>query len=459
MKTICLSLYEADPSANPRPLLAAALPTVSKDRLTVTIPLRKGVLFNDGTPFNAAAVVTTFTRDLTAPGSVRPSVFGPITSATASGPYTVQLHLSEPDAPLAAGAVLFNERIMSPAQLDKLGLNFGTDPVCVGPFMFQSEVAGTSVTVVRSPYFYDKQDVHLDKIVYQYLPDALSASAALEAGDVQALDFVGAPQLRDLEDHGLRIVGHLSLGFDLITVNLGNVNGVGKPLGSPGTAIDNPLVREAFEMAIDRKTLDRVAFGGLDVPGCQPLSPAAGYWYDPTIQCTPYDPAGARKLVQQSGIQNPTVQMMYFGQTREIEAEALKSMEAAAGITVVLDPEDDVTERTKDSAGAWQTGLWSQGQTKADPDWMYPSFEGGTGNSMGYDNPRLDLILKNGRLASSVQARETLYHAAERIIMADRAWIILGYQLDRCAISNQLTGVQVYADGGLRVAFAGFKAS
>ena len=62
-------------------------------------------------------------------------------------------------------------------------------------------------------------------------------------------------------------------------------------------------------MAIDRKTLNRVVFGGLNVPGCTLISPAAPDWYDPALQCTPYDPVQARKLVQQSGYTNPTVQL------------------------------------------------------------------------------------------------------------------------------------------------------
>ena len=69
--TFCEKLYDLDQKANIVPQLAAALPSVSKNGLTVTIPLRTGVRFNDGTPFTAAAVATTIRRDLTLKGSVR----------------------------------------------------------------------------------------------------------------------------------------------------------------------------------------------------------------------------------------------------------------------------------------------------------------------------------------------------------------------------------------------------
>ena len=47
---------------------------------------------------------------------------------------------------------------MSPAQLEKLGDNFGSNPVCVGPFMFDHQLAGDHITVIKSPYYYDQKN-------------------------------------------------------------------------------------------------------------------------------------------------------------------------------------------------------------------------------------------------------------------------------------------------------------
>ena len=86
--TFCEKLYDLNAKAQIVPQLAAALPTVSKDKLTVTIRLRKGIKFNDGTPFNAAAVVKTLQRDQTLKGSTRASEISPIDNVTARGGYT-----------------------------------------------------------------------------------------------------------------------------------------------------------------------------------------------------------------------------------------------------------------------------------------------------------------------------------------------------------------------------------
>ena len=457
LRSFCESLYDGDAQGNVVPLLASAPAAVSKDKLTVAIPLRKGVLFNDGTPFDSAAVAATFERDLTLPGSPRASVLGQVASVTTDGPYEVLLHLSSPNTALGVGLV--NERILSPAQLDKLGTSFGTNPVCVGPFMFQSQQPGQSITLVKSPYYYDKQDVHLDKLVFQFEGGDAAAADALRAGDIQALESVPPDELKPIEDAGFRIRGSLGYGFYFIGINLGNVAGSTKPYGNPGTPLaSSPLLRQAFELAINRKQLNEVVFGGLHVPGCTAISPAVSQWFDPELQCSPYDPAQARKLVQQSGIQNPTVQLMYPAVTQdEVLAQFIQAEEAAVGINVQLDATDIATLNSRAQAGQYQAFIAETIPVKADPDWMYVNFAGQ--NQFGYASPRMQLVLGNARKAAAEKARRTLYDAAQQILMDDRPMIILDHTINRAAYSNRLTGVQVFPDGQLRIAFAAYKAA
>ena len=84
--TFCEKLYDLNAKAQIVPQLASALPTISKDKLTVTIPLRTGIKFNDGTPFNAAAVVKTLQRDQTLKGSARASEISPISRSRRPAP-------------------------------------------------------------------------------------------------------------------------------------------------------------------------------------------------------------------------------------------------------------------------------------------------------------------------------------------------------------------------------------
>jgi len=458
--TFCEKLYDLNAKAQIVPQLASALPTISKDKLTVTIPLRKGIKFNDGTPFNADAVVKSIQRDQTLKGSARASEISPVDSVTAQGQNTVVFHLKAPYSPLTAQLADRAGMIMSPAQLDKLGDKFATNPICVGPFMFDNRVAGDTITVVKSPFYYNKKNVHLDKIVFKVENDAAAAAAALKAGDLQALDGIASTELQGIvHTPSLRVIKETSLGYQGITLNLGNKNGLLKPYSNVGTAIaSSDKLREAFEMAIDRKAMNKVVFGGTVLPGCTPISPSSS-WYDPSVKCTPFNPAQAKKLVQASGISNPTIHLMVpTGSVALRQAQFLQSEEQAVGINVVIDSTDFVTSLSKADAGTYETFQigWSG---RVDPDGNIYQFVATTGsqNDSGYTNPRLDLILNNARKASTEQARKTLYRAAEKIILADRPLIYLYHGVTRAGLDKSLKGVTMYPDTLLRVSFAQFK--
>jgi peptide/nickel transport system substrate-binding protein len=457
--TFCEKLYDLDAKSNIVPQLASALPTVSKDKLTVTIPLRTGIKFNDGTPFNAAAVVTSLERDINLKGSVRASELAPVASVTAKGASTVVIHLKSAYAPLLAQLTDRSGMIMSPKQLAKLGDKFGTDPVCVGPFMYSNRVAGDSITVVKSPYYYGKQNVHLAKIVFKIENDAPAASAALKAGDLQALDFIDPSQLPGiLGTSSLRTINRAGLGYQGITINIGNKNGLLKPYSTVGTDLARSAkLRQAFEMAIDRKAMSKVVFGGTVLPGCTPISPSS-VWYDKTVTCTAYNPTQAKALVASSGISNPTVHLMVpTGTVALRQAQFLQAEEQAVGIHVVIDSTDFVTSLSNADAGkfdAFQIG-WSG---RVDPDGNIYGFVAtdGTLNDSGYSNAKVDQLLKQARTESDSATRKAIYKQVEQIMLTDRPLIYLYHQVGRAGLAKNLKGVTMYPDTLLRVAFAGF---
>jgi peptide/nickel transport system substrate-binding protein len=458
--TFCEKLYDLNSKAQIVPQLASALPTISKDKLTVTIPLRKGIKFNDGTAFNADAVVTTLKRDQTLKGSARASEISPVDNVTASGQYSVVIHLKAPYSPLTAQLADRAGMIMSPAAIDKLGDKFATAPVCVGPFNYDSRVAGDSITLTKSTQYYNKKNVHLDKIVFKVENDAAAAAAALKAGDLQVLDGIDSTQLPGIRaTKSLRVVKQTGLGYQGLTLNIGNKNGLLKGYSNVGTPIaSNASLRKAFEMAIDRKAMNKVVFGGTVLPGCTPLSPSSA-WYDPAVKCMPYNPTQAKKLVEQSGVSNPTVHLMVpTGSVALRQAQFLQAEEDAVGIKVVIDSTDFVTSLAKADAGTYDTFQigWSG---RVDPDGNIFQFVHtlGSQNDSGYTNPRLDLILNNARKAATEKARATLYRAAQKILLEDRPLIYLYHNVTRTGLSTKLKGVQLFPDTLARVAFASYK--
>jgi peptide/nickel transport system substrate-binding protein len=460
-KAICERLYDYDTKVHLVPELAARLPTISNHKLTYTIPLRHGIKFNDGTPFNGSAVVTTIERDLTIPGSTRAGDYSPVAAVSSPSPYTVVIHLKTPYTPLTKVLASADGVIMSPTQLGKLGANFATDPVCVGPFTYDSRITGDSVTVSKSPYYFDRKDVHLGKIVFKSEPDAAAAVAALKAGDLQALDSIPPADLPAVQHtRSLRVLNVQSLGFVGVFVNMGNAHGTGNlPYSPVGTQLaSSPTLRQAFEEAIDRKAMQRVVFEGHVLPGCTPISPVSPA-FDPSIRCTPFSPAGAKKLVAVSGIASPTVHLLTPNQTvMLVLAQFIQAEEAAVGINVVIDQTDTATASARVAAGTFDAYLGGfSGSADTDRNIFQFLATSGSFNWSGYSNQRLDLILANARKATNPKAIATLYHAAQQIILADRPVIYLYHSIIYAAVAANVNGVQLPFDTLLRVAFAQYK--
>jgi peptide/nickel transport system substrate-binding protein len=460
LPTICEGMYRSDMKQNIVPDLAASMPTISADKLTYTIQLRQGIVFNDGTPFNAQAVVTTYQRAISViQGNTTLSY---IASVTATGPYTVVFKLTSRFSPFLR---LLGSAIESPTQLQKLGANFGTNPVCVGPFMFDNQVAGQSVTVIKSPYYYNKYAVHLDKIVFvieESSVGAAGAAAALQAGDLQVVDTITPDSIPVLQaNKSLAVIQSPTLGYRVVTFNLANANGVGNPLGKVNTPLaQSPKLRQAFEEAINRAQLAKVV-GPVDQPACTPIVPNSPY-FDPTIKCTPYDPADAKKLIAASGISNPTVHLLVTANSpvSDLVAQFVQSEEQAVGFNAVIDTTDNATLIARLGTGNYDVTVSSLAPTTPDPGLdLFPLVStGASQNDAGFTSPQMDLVLANYFKSTGAQSQKTLVHAAEQIIENARPFLVLYETVTFLAYnSSELTGIQAVNGGFYRLAFAQYK--
>jgi peptide/nickel transport system substrate-binding protein len=458
--TMCEKLYDIDQDTNIVPQLATALPEISPDGLTVTIPIREGVRFADGTTMDAQAVVTTFQRNLTMQGSGRRSELGPITSVEAQDPSTVVVHLSAPFAPLTAALADRAGMIMSPSALQQLGDNFGSAPVCVGPFKFENRVAQNSIDVVRDPNYYDADRVHLDRITYRIITDASIRAANLQSGDAQVADTLSTqdvPQLRNAA--GITVLESNMLGYQGVTVNVGNVNGQGNPPGDVGTPLANdPRVRQAFELSIDRAGLAQTVWNGLYAPACSPISPDTVYSSEAAQACTPHDPARARQLLQEAGVQIPyPIHMIIQNSPDYLRlAQALQALVAEGGFDLQIQPVEYSALLDQQDRGDYeilQLG-WSG---RIDPDNNITNFlstEGGQ-NVAGYSDSALDTLLTQARTTTDQTRRVELYGQVVAAIQEADPIIYLYRERNLTGVSDAVTGVQVFPDGILRVAFAG----
>ncbi|MET8202706.1 ABC transporter substrate-binding protein [Micromonospora taraxaci] len=460
-QAMCQKLYDVDEKAQVVPQLATALPTTSGDGRTVTIPLRQGVRFADGTPFDSAAVKATVQRHLTNSRSARKSELGPIDGVDTPDAQTVVLRLKQPFAPLLGALADRAGMIMSTKALQSLGDDFASAPVCVGPFKFAKRVPQNSIDVVKDPNYYDAAKVHLDAISWRILTDASIRAANLRSGDVQVADSVSTQDFAALrQDAAISVLQSQSLGYQGLTINVGNVDGVGtapKPINRP--LAQNAKVRQAFEHAIDRKALVDAVFNGLHAAACSPISPASPFSSPEAQTCPAHDPAKAKQLLTEAGVQTPYTVTMLASNTPDTLrlAQALQSMVKDGGFDLKINPVEYsslLDEQDRGNFELLQLG-WSG---RIDPDANITNFvgTGASQNVAGYSNPQLDTLLTQARQAGDVEERKKLYGQAVTLLQQDDALIYLYRQRNLTAVSKQLQGLQVFPDGVLRAAFAGF---
>jgi peptide/nickel transport system substrate-binding protein len=449
-----------DSSAKAVPQLATALPTVTDGGKTYTIPLREGAKFADGTVFDAAAVKATFERNLTLDGSGRKSELGPISSVEAKDAKTVVVHMSKPFAPLTAALTDRAGMILSPKATKALGKNFASAPVCVGPFKFAKRVPQNSIDLVKDPNFYDAAKVHLASISYRIITDASIRAANLRSGDVQVADSLSSQDVPTLsKDTALTVLQSQSLGYQGVTFNVGNVDGVGSPAKAINRAeAKDPRIRQAFELAIDRPALVKVVFNDLNIVACSPISPKSEFSSPGVQQCTPHDPAKAKALLKEAGVKVPfPIDMIASNNPDSLRlVQAIQSMVKDGGFDLKIKPVEFSSLLDQQDRGDFsllQLG-WSG---RIDPDGNISNFvgTGGSQNVAGYNDPAVDGLLDKARQSQDVGERKDLYGQVVAKLHAADPLIYLYRQRNLTGVSTKVKGAQVFPDGVVRVAFAG----
>jgi peptide/nickel transport system substrate-binding protein len=168
---LCNKLLDIDEKLNIVPQLATAYEW-SADSKALTLKLRPGVTFHDGEKFDAAAVKFNIERHKTMAGSNRRGELAPVSTVDVVDASTVRLNLSAPFSPLLAALADRAGMMVSPKAAMAGGANFGTKPVCSGPFKFVERIAQDRIVFERYADYWDKGAVHFDKITYTPIPDA-----------------------------------------------------------------------------------------------------------------------------------------------------------------------------------------------------------------------------------------------------------------------------------------------
>jgi len=457
---MCEKLYDVGNSLQLVPQLAASLPKVTNGGKTYTIKLRQGIKFNDGTAFNADAVKTTLDHYITDPKSARSSELAAVKSVSAPDPSTVQIQLKQPYAPLTSILADRSGMILSPTQLKKLGDNFASHPVCVGPFAFKDRPSTNQIDLVKSQDYYDRGQVHLAGIKYEVVTQSNVRAANLRSGDVQIVDRVAPPDIATLKStSGIKVWPVTSLGYEGISLNVSNTKGAGTPSTQlAGTPLaQHPELREAFSLALDRSVINKVVFDGDYVPGCTPIPPVSPY--APDVKCPGPDLAKAKQLVKQSGVSTPINVSLIIGAGDPETAKlgtVIQSMAKKAGFNVQLKPTEFTTALDQAAQGnfeAFQIG-WSG---RLDPDANIAPFWDPNSdlNYTGANYPDVEKLMAQEQSTTDQAQRKQIFTQLSQAFLQHNNIIYLYFPKVVMGYSTSVKGIAYGPDGLIRLKNAG----
>ena len=286
MKPAVESLIREDAFGNYHPWLATGW-KIDQAKKTITLPLRKGVKFHDGTDFNAKAAKWCIDQAIEAK-----QVKG-FMSVDVVDDYTIRINVDSYQnnyLNLLAGASC---NPVSPAAYKKKGREWAMwHPVGTGPFKFVNFERGSKVTYTRWEGYWQKGRPYLDGIEYLLIRDPMTQQAAMRTGGsekVQVLYVNSGEQAAMMRAQGFKIIAGPVGATSLIPDS-----------NNPDSPLSKKKVREAVSYAIDRDAIVKARGFGFWSPTVQVPSPRnAGYVK--TLGSGQYDPKKAKQLLAEAG--------------------------------------------------------------------------------------------------------------------------------------------------------------
>ncbi len=451
--SICDKLFDINEHLDVVPQLALSHET-SPDGKTVTIKLRPNVTFQDGEKFDAEAAKYSLERHMTMTGSFRKPELAAVDHVEVVDPLTIKLVLKAPFAPLIA---LLTDRagmMVSPKVAKAEGDKFGLHPICAGPYKFVERIAQDRIVVEKYAGYWNAKNVFIDRIVYLPIVDATVRLASLKSGGLDLIERLLATDIKAVRaDSNLRLASSLELGYQGMDINVGKGDAAKGPLGQ------SAKVRQALNLAIDRKALTQVVFNGEFVPGNQWVSPEHPY-YQKGFPVQGRDVEKAKALLKEAGVTGRiSVDFMVpAGAEIHAVAEVIQSMAADVGIDMKIRVTEFATSLKQGEAGQYQAYLlaWS-GRT--DPDGNLYSFAKCKAplNYSGYCNPEVDKLLDQSRIPSDPALRMAIYAKLTKILLEDDPIIYLYHRRILIAHTARLEGYTQMPDGLVRVVGLKFK--
>ncbi|HET6502683.1 MAG TPA: ABC transporter substrate-binding protein [Amycolatopsis sp.] len=431
---------------------------VSPDNKTYTFTLRQGVKFQDGTPFDANAVVANFSyiTDKSTQSNIALGLLGPCTTATATAQYTVTIGCSAPYSPLLSQLGEPYLGMQSPAAIKQYGKDLGLHPVGTGPFSFVSYTPNQSVVLKRNDAYQwapaatnHSGPPNIAQLTFQIVPTSQARVNQFQSGQSDFMQETPGIFWNTLQKSGR----YTAIRFPISGM------GIFAPINAGSWPTSDPAVRKAIEYAVDKTGAIKVADDGVFAPSNTPLQKGM-VGYDPSLENEySYDPAKAEATLQAGGWTKVNGIYQKDGKPLSITITAISTVpeypliaQAIQGYLRAVGMDAQVTQL---ATPAWLSAniqgnmsLTPLQYIAVDPDalhlWFLP---GQYFNWSHFTDPALTALINQGQAEPDQSKRLAIYAQAQKIIMDQAVDMPIHENVDLVMTSKKLTGLQ-YSGGG-----------
>ncbi|OQY34794.1 MAG: hypothetical protein B6241_03695 [Spirochaetaceae bacterium 4572_59] len=413
------------------------------DNLTYIFHLRKGVKFHNGREMVAEDVKYSLERvldDKTAsPGR---SYIALVSSIDVMDSYTVKLTLSAPLASLL-NALTSNNLSIVPREAVEANTNLQKVAVGTGPFMLEEWIPDNSMTLVKNPDYFEADSPKVDKLIFRVIPESASLLSGVKSGDLDMATINDGATIR--QANGISQVRVQSKpGINVRTFGFNTTR----------APFDNPLVREALALAVDRDEIIALAEFGMGSP-TGPIPVSAKKWALPLTEL-PFsapDYNRAKALLTEAGYPDGFTFNIVCSSTYEgglDVAQVIQNELKNIGVTAELEVVewgvyiDRWVKRDFDSMVEIRGG-------SGEPDrFLYRTLHssGGVNNFM-FKDAETDRLLDLGRSQTVPEERKATYDELQKVLAEAAPVIFLYSPNENHVIGPRVTGFKQVGNGSL----------
>ena len=424
------------------PGLATSWAPIDED--TWEFKLREGVTFHDGSAFTAEDVKFSIERIPVVTGPTTTTIYvRRVAEVEIIDDYTIHIHTDGPASTLPNDFIrLFI--VSSEAAADYStpetaaeGFNSGAATIGTGPYKYVSWEPNGDLVLERFDDYWRGMGAW-ERVIRQEIPNDSSRLAALKAGQVDVINYVSSVDYLALANDA-DIDSIIGDSVYIMNLQLDQRGETPKVYDNDGNVmaenpLTNPLVREAFDLAIDRETMVEIVLEGLGQPANQ-LMPKGFFGSNESIPAKVYDPARARELLAEAGYPDGFKIDLYCTSDRlpgdGAICQGLGQMFTQVGIDTNVNAISRTVYFPAQAAQEYSVFMNGWGTLTGEASYTLgglahsndPEVGLGAFNRVRYVNEEVDRLLQEGATTLDADARRAMYEEAMALVVADRAYI------------------------------------